>query len=168
MMDILDNMSSLPEWDDDRFNAQEEEDDGESWKKQALRESSKALYEQWRQVMTGINALLASDEADRQEVDEFWTEQKRMLLGDAYQIAVKILTCGRAGMYVIQMENAAIVRKNALLIYGQLLSFAFEEKIEMPHAEAVMADIDVFRQLFKAWIATFSKDEFKDDWGFFV
>jgi hypothetical protein len=40
--------------------------------------------------------------------------------------------------------------------------------IEEDHAVAVKQDIDTFRMLFIKWINTFEKDEFEDEWGFFV
>ena len=166
MDDILNNLSSLPEWDEDNFKGNEE--DGEEWKTAPLKNASRDLYEQWRQVMIGINSLLASAEEDEEAAKDFWAEQKNLLFGDAYQIAVKIQSTVNAGMYVLQMENASIIRKNAIFISGQLLSFAYQGLVEMDHAGAVRADIDSFRQLFKTWIGTFNKDEFDDDWGFFV
>ena len=166
MDDLLNNLSNIPDWDDDKFKTSEES--GESWKTQPLKDASRALYEQWQQVMVGINSLFASVDVEDEASKEFWEDQKMMLLADAYQIAVKIQSTASAEMYVLQMENAAIIRKNAIFISGQLLSFAYQELVEIAHAEAVRADVQQFRLLFRQWISFFKKDEFEDDWGIFV
>jgi hypothetical protein len=66
------------------------------------------------------------------------------------------------------MENAAIIRKNAQLIKSAMLTFNMEGEMEDNYCEAIRAEIDNFRELFKQWIATFQKDEFTDEWGLFV
>lgn len=166
MDDLLNNLSNLPNWDDEKFKGTDEK--GEEWKTKPLRTASRGLYEQWQHVMVGINSLFVSVEEEDEALKEFWEDQKAMVLADAFQIAVKIQSTATADMYVLQMENAAIIRKNAIFISGQLLSFAYQNLIEMEHAEAVRADIEQFRMLFKTWISHFKKDEFEDDWGIFV
>ena len=46
----FDNISGLPEWEDDDFLNEDEE--GEEWKPNPTRDACKAMYEQWKQVMT--------------------------------------------------------------------------------------------------------------------
>jgi hypothetical protein len=166
-MDFLDNLSQLPEWDEEGFNDNEEKD-GESWKRKPLRNAAKALYNQWREVMAGIYALFAVAEKGIDTPEGFLEEQKRMVLSDAIQIAVKVKTSEGVDMYVLLMENAAVVRKNAIFIQTQINSMALMGIIEETHADAVKADIDAFRLLFITWVSTFKKDEYEDDWGFFV
>lgn len=165
-MDILDNLSLLPEWEDDDFN--EKDEDGEAWKNAPLRKAAKTLYNQWREVMSGIYALLSSAEKDPEMPEGFFEDQESLIIGDAMQIAVKIKTSESLEMYVLLMENASIVRKNAIFIQTQISSMALMGVIEESHAEAVRADMEEFRLLFIEWIDTFKKDEFEDEWKFFV
>lgn len=169
-MDLLDNLSSLPEWDDEGFRRIDEEEEGQegSWKQENSYETCKALYNQWRQVMAGIHGLF-SYACQQDDIPEaFLQDQKEHILGDAYQVAVKVRSTAGFDLYVLKMENAAIIRKNAMYIYTGIGSMAAMGFIEEEHAQAVQADIDQFRLLFKRWINTFEKDEFEDEWGFFV
>lgn len=167
-MDILDNLSSLPEWDDEGFRKIDEEEDNEERKNEIGFTTCKTLYNQWREVMAGINGLFsyATQAADIPET--FLQTQKESVLGDAYQVAVKVRSSAGLDMYVLKMENAAIIRKNAMHIHTQIGGMAGMGFIEEAHAKAVRSDIDKFRLLFIEWINTFEKDDFEDEWGFFV
>jgi len=165
----LEKLNDLPEWDDDDFNYEEEE--GEEWKPNATRDACKAMYKQWNQVMIVINGALDSINTNTGR-DSFSPEHgediKGMILGDAYQVAAKIKSSEAGGLYVIRMENAAIIRKNAQFIYSSMLTMMMEGAIEEAHGEVIRSEIDKFRELFKMWVKTFQKDEFEDEWGLFV
>ena len=167
-MDLLDNLSSLPEWDDEGFRKIENEDGDEDLSNDINYKACKTLYNQWREVMAGINGLFsyAQQSADLPEI--LLQSQKESTLNDAYQVAVKLKSSAGLDLYVLKMENAAIIRKNAMSIYTQIGSMATMGFIEEDHASAVRSDIDKFRLLFITWINTFEKDEFEDEWGFFV
>lgn len=165
-MDLLDNLSQLPEWDDEKFDNNNE--DGEAWKNTELRNAAKALYNKWREVMAGLYGLLAHAEKNDDFSAEKFEEQKNMLIGDALQIAVKVRTSDSIGMYVLLMENASIVRKNAISIQTQISALRLMGAIDEDYSDAVKADIEQFRLLFIDWIQTFKKDEFEDEWEFFV
>jgi hypothetical protein len=66
------------------------------------------------------------------------------------------------------MENAAIIRKNAMYIYSALLTLMHEQVLEKSYVMAIRSEIDQFRELFKNWLSTFQKDEFEDEWGLFI
>ena len=167
MDDILDNLSQLPEWDDNDFQNKDDEG-GEAWKNAALRNAAKALYNQWREVMAGILGLLSYAEKNPEMPEGFFEDQKDLLMGDAIQIAVKIKTSAEVDMYVLLMENASVVRKNAIYIQTQISAMVLMGSIEQEHADAVRLDIERFRELFIEWIDTFEKDEYEDEWNFFV
>ncbi len=167
----LDNLSGLPEWEDDEF----EDEEGEAWKPNPTRDACKAMYEQWKEVMTLLNAAFDTDlranETEEEKDDEdpeksLIEHSKGMILGDAYQIAVKIKS-SEAGMYMIRMENASIIRKNAQFIKSIMLTMIAEEAISEEHGMLIRSEIDKFRMLFRDWVATFQKDEFEDEWGLF-
>ena len=165
----FDKLSNMPKWDDDDFRDEEEE--GEEWKPKPTRDACKALYVQWQQVMIVLNGALDSMNSDTGEdsfIPGYWEDYKGMVLGDAYQVAVKINSSEAGGIYIIRMENAAIIRKNAQFIKSSMLTMMAEGAIEKAHGEVIRNEIDKFRNLFKQWAETFQKDEFEDEWGLFV
>ena len=163
-----DHLSDLPDWDDDEFKDEEEE--GEEWKPNLTRAACKELYKQWQQVMIVLNGALDSmviEEKENGFPADYWEDHKAMLLGDAFQIAVKIKS-SEAGLYTIRMENASIIRKNAQFIKSSMLTMMSEEVIEKAHGDVIREEIDKFRELFKIWVSTFQKDEYEDEWGLFI
>ena len=163
-----DHLSDLPEWDDDEFKDEEEE--GEEWKPNPTREACKELYQQWQQVMIVLNGALDSMKIEEKEDGfpaDYWEDHKGMLLGDAYQVAVKIQS-SEAGLYTIRMENASIIRKNAQFIKSSMLTMMAENVIEEEYGRIIRSKIDKFRELFKKWVSTFQKDEYEDEWGLFI
>lgn len=170
-----DKLSDLPEWDDDDFRDEEEE--GEEWKPNPTRDACKALYQQWQQVMIVLNGAMDSMNTntgeetclpDRQGFPaEYWEDHKAMILGDAYQVAVKIKSSESGNMYMLRMENASIIRKNAQFIKSSMLTMMTEGVVEESHGHVIRDEIDKFRELFKQWVNSFEKDEFEDEWGLF-
>lgn len=163
-----DKLSDLPEWEDDDFRDEDEE--GESWKPNPTRDACKALYQQWQQVMIVLNGALDSMNIEEKEgafPPDYWEEHKAMLLGDAFQVAVKVQSSESGNLYMIRMENAGIIRKNAQFIKSAMLTMMSEEVIEKAHGRVIREEIDKFRILFKTWVNTFQKDEFDDEWGLY-
>lgn len=166
----IDNLSDLPDWDDDEFN---ENDEREGWKPKATKEACKTLYRQWQQIVTMLNGAMETmeiPESSEEEISfpkEYWDDYVAMIKGDAYQVGAK-LKSSEADLYTIRMENASIIRKNAQHIYSALLTMAIEKVIEETYVMAIRREIEVFRELFKHWVCTFEKDEYKDEWGLFI
>lgn len=159
-----DNFSDLPDWDDNLKDADEE---GEEWKPNPTRDACKAMYKQWSVIMTMLNGCL-NEESDKTE-EGSWTENyQSMMLGDAMQVGVKIRSSEAGGIYVIRMENASIIRKNAQAVQSSMLLFMEEGVIDKEYGMIIRKEIDVFKSLFIKWVSTFEKDEFTDDWGLFV
>ena len=164
----FDKLSDLPDWDDDD-DFRDEDEEGEGWKPNPTRDACKALYQQWQQVMIVSNGALDSMNIQEKEdgfLADYWEDHKAMILGDAFQVAVKIKS-SEAGLYQIRMENASIIRKNAQFIKSSILTLMAEDVIEEAHGQVIRDEIDKFRELFKEWVDTFEKDEFEDEWGLF-
>ncbi len=89
-------------------------------------------------------------------------------MGDALQVAVKIKSSEVGGLYVIRMENASIIRKNAQYVASSLLLFMHDKVLEEDYIRIIKNEIDEFRELFKQWVQTFEKDECEDEWGLFI
>ena len=163
----FDKISGLPEWDDDDFR--DEDDEGEEWKPNPTRDACKAMYEQWKQVMivlTGAMETMKTETGEEGFPADYWEDHKAMLTGDAHLVAVKIKS-SEAGLFMIRMENASIIRKNAQFIKSSMLTMIAETVIEEAHGMVIRDEIDKFRMLFRHWVSTFEKDEFEDEWGLF-
>ena len=164
-----DDLNELPDWDDDDFD--DEDNDGEGWKSKPTRDACKAMYQQWNTVMTVLKA--AFDSLKTTEDDELFSKEMMedhvgMIMGDAYQVAVKIKSSEAGGLYIMRMENAAIIRKNAQFIKISTNSFMLEGMMEPQHRLIIRDEIDTFKELFKTWVASFVKDDCEDEWGLFV
>jgi hypothetical protein len=167
-MGLLDNLSGMPDWDDE-FKSMYEDSEEEDWQPDATHRACKALYLQWQQVVLLLNGLLDSVTTTEDSFPmEILDSQKEIILVDAHEVAAKIRSSEAGGIYIIRMENAAIIRKNAQFIKTSIAGMLAEEVIDEQHGELVRAEIDKFRELFKQWIGTFKKDEFEDEWGLFV
>ncbi|HEX7753730.1 MAG TPA: hypothetical protein VF421_00180 [Niabella sp.] len=163
----IDHLADLPDWDDERLNRYDEE--GEEWKPRPTREACKALYVKWQEIVLLLNgALKDSFHSEDETPVSYIADQIRMVLGDAYEVGAKIRSSEVGGIYVLRMENAAIIRKNAQSVASALLSLAAEDAVEEKYAELIRAEIAAFKELFKAWVHTFEKDAFTDDWELFV
>jgi len=117
-----------------------------------------------------LNGALDSMEVEEKEDSfpaDYWEDHKAMILGDAYQVAVKIQSSESGNMYVLRMENASIIRKNAQLVKSSVLTMMIEGVVEEAHGKVIREEIDKFRELFKEWVNTFETDEFEDEWGLF-
>ena len=165
----IDNLSELPEWNDDEFG--DEDDEGEAWKPNPTRDACKTMYLQWNTVTTVLKAAFDSlkepDKEDNMFSKEMQEDHIAMVTGDAYEVAVKIRS-SETGLYIIRMENAAIIRKNAQYIYISTNSFMLDGLMEPQHRQVIRDEIDKFRDFFKTWVASFKKDDYEDEWGLFV
>ena len=163
----FDELSGMPDWDDNDFR--DEDDEGEEWKPNPTKDAVRTLYEQWKQVMIVLKGALDSmntETTDDAFPAEYWEDHKAMLMGDAHQVAVKIKS-SEAGLYMIRMENACLIRKNAQFIKSSMLTMIAEKVIEESHGMVIRDEIDKFRMLFRHWVSTFGRDEFEDEWGLF-
>jgi hypothetical protein len=163
----LDDLNFLPPWRDDDFD---DDDDGEEWKRKEAREASKALYLKWRELFALIFAfsenLAGEPEEGKPESHAQSTQQ--LIYENAMIIAPKIMGASGVDLYILQMENAAIIRTNARQLMEQvgfavLMGFADES-----YKKVIEEGMNEFRLLFKKWVATFQKDDIEDDWGLFT
>jgi hypothetical protein len=171
----FDHISGLPEWEDDD-DFREDDEEGEEWKPKPTTEACKSMYEQWKQVMIVLKGAFENENSEKNKNTnntdeagfsaEYWEDHKAMVLGDAYQVAVKIKS-SEAGLYMIRMENATLIRKNAQFISSSMLTMIAERVIEEAHGMVIRDEINKFRMLFRHWVSTFKRDEFEDEWGLF-
>lgn len=156
------DLNELPDWND-KFDEGVEE--GEEWKPDVTREACKAMYKQWSTVMTMLKGVLREDCEGENDHSSF---SQAMMIGDAYEVGAKIRGSEAAGIYVVRMENACIIRKNAQAIQSSMLVFISEGDIDKEYGMLIRKEIEEFKKLFKIWVNSFERDEFTDEWGLFV
>lgn len=163
----LDKLNFLPEWDDERFD--DEEHEGDEWKLKEERGAAKAMYNKWREVfglVIAFTELLDSDD-ENVEKDKFGSITSRLIWENAMIVGPKISGAVHCDLYILKMENAAIIRTNCMQLIIQVSSAVMFEKADKAHEKAIKETMSEFRELFKNWVSHFQKDEFEDEWGLF-
>ena len=92
-------------------------EEGDEWKDNELLEAGKILYDQWREVFQMVMALI--DTLPGNEEGECLST-RQMILENIHMIAPKILSASASTMYLMKMENAAIIRYNCRQMMEQI------------------------------------------------
>lgn len=162
-MDFND-MHSLPEWDDHKMLQRQYE--GEEWKVASHLDATKNLYNKWRDIFLYVESycetLQNAKDYDHAE------KNKELIWQNLFIVAPKIIGAAGAAAYVLKMENASIIRNNCRELMEQVHFTALVGAGEEQYADAIEAEMNKFRELFKVWVDTFVKDEHTDEWGLFV
>ncbi len=167
----LNTLTPFPEWEDEKYD----DDEGDEWKSALKNERAKKLYNQWLQVYMLIEGLCDNLKTTPQKETEdtlpvtadYLEHLKEMMLADATIIPAKISGAEAGDLYVLRMENAAIIRKAATDVYLQCYSFSMMGVANKEELDAVKNEIDIFREYFKEWVNSFETDEYEDEWGLF-
>lgn len=102
------------------------------------------------------------------EENEFLKEVASFMRADATQIPAKIAGAFGDTIYDLKMENATIIRKNAMQIYVQCNGFLMEDFKELEYLQLLRKEIEEFRILFAEWVKTFDPWNYIiDRWGLF-
>lgn len=161
-MDFSD-MHSLPAWDDHRMLKKIYE--GEEWKLRPQFEAAEKLYNKWREIFVLVESYC---ETLQDSADYDHAEKNKELIGqNLFIVAPKIIGAAGAATYILQMENASIVRNNCREMMEQISFTAIVGAGEEKYAEAIEREMEIFRNLFRDWVATFAKDDNEDEWGLF-
>ena len=108
-----------------------------------------------------ITDLVPADNEYLRDIAEF-------MKADAAQIPAKIAGAFGDGPYDLKMENATIIRKNAMEIYVQCNGFLMDDFKEKEYLELLRKEIEEFRILFAEWVKTFDPwNYYIDRWGLF-
>lgn len=168
----LNSLSPFPEWEDEKY----ENNEGDEWKSIVKNERAKKLYNQWLQVYVLLESICENLQTTIDEAadvnalaisGEYLEHLKEMMLADATIIPAKINGAEAGDLYVLRMENAAIIRKAANDVYIQSSSLRMMGVAKTDEIDAVRREIETFREYFKEWVANFERDEFEDEWGLF-
>ncbi len=162
----LEYLNALPEWDDASFH----DGEGDEWKKiSQQRLAAKYLYNKWREVLGLVRAFadnLTSELDDESETHEQMT--KRFIYENGMIIGPKLFGAATTDLYILQMENASIIRTNAKQLMEQVGFAVLMGFAEESYKEVISEAMNEFRLLFKNWVSTFEKDDFEDEWGLFI
>ena len=163
----LDKLNFLPEWEGDNLNRGEE---GDEWKTPETRAAAKALYVKWREVFGLVLAFAENLCEDAAENEHETHEQitKRFIYENAMIVAPKIMGAAGCDLYVLEMENAAIIRTNCRQMMEQIGFAVLMGNADPMHKQVIEESMNEFRGLFKNWVAGFKKDEYEDEWGLFI
>lgn len=160
---FLDKQYILPDWKE-RYDGDETENNG------VTKRAGKALYEQWREayrlVMTFAAVLAEDPEEGAPASEEQWT--KRLIHENAMIVAPKIVSASHCSLYVLQMENAAVIRFNCRQLMEQVSYAVLSGQAEPAYKEVVEEAMEQFRVLFCHWVGTFRRDDYEDEWGLFL
>jgi len=163
----LDKLNFLPEWDDSKFSF---DDEGEEWKTAPAKNAAKALYLKWREVFGLVFAFAEnlSDDPDEKDDETHGQITKELIYQNAMIVAPKLLSVVGCSLYVLQMENAAIIRNNCKELMDQVGFAVLIGNADEGHKQVIADAMNEFKELFKNWVATFKKDDFEDEWGLFI
>lgn len=190
-----DQLSYIPEWGDHSRNYYSEEE-GDEWKNKMKNERAEKLYNKWKEIDYLIEAiwdkwdLSAPDETEKEKNhsakaaeeenpegdDDFeWDIPKDMIewhrdemRGNSLIIPAKISGAEAGDIYILRMENAAIIRKAAMDIYLDCHMLTEAKVAADQDVELLRSEINQFREYFIDWVSGFENDEFEDDWGLFM
>jgi len=159
----LDKLSYLPEWNERLLHM---DDNGEEWKIRPAIEAAKALYQQWREVFDLAIAIADSLTETARMNDEDGI--KRLMYENIMIVGAKIMSAAGGTLYIIKMENAAIIRVNCRQLMDQIGFAVMTGMADERHQQVIRQEMDKFRTLFRQWVVTFQKDAYEDEWGLFV
>ena len=112
------------------------------------------------------NAIVKAIPEDNEYLQE---TTARFMHENALIIPAKLAGAMSIDLYDLQMEAAAIIRKNARELYVMVGSLRFDDDFkEKEYIELLRNAIDEFRLLFVDWVATFDPWNYIiDRWGLF-
>ena len=180
-------LSIIPEWGTRRGNYTDSSP-GDEWKDKLKNERAEKLYNKWKEIDYLINAIWDKWDLSAIETESAETGDDENAIEDEYDLTLpgeliewhreemqknsllipaKISGAEAADLYILRMENAAIIRKAAFDIY--LDCAMLEENVaEEQDIELLRTEINQFRLFFIEWINGFEKDGYEDEWGVFV
>ena len=160
----------------DDFDADEPADDGPDPLRELL---EKPLRHKARDIMFLTRALLESlgpgpesDPAEGidEEAEEDWLyEVQRYMLEQAMLLGAKLASIGRSTDFGQRLETAVLIKRAACELQAQTALLRSFDRTPPEYLDALRAEIDEFRQLFRPWVASFDRTEHYDDgWGLFA
>lgn len=111
---------------------------------------------------------IAKDEDRSVAMSGLLEATKRDMEEYAYTITGKLAGAMGLGLYDLQMENAALIRRSCRELVTCLRGLEMAGHVEEGHFNLLRQAVQEFRPLFVEWVATFKdSDHLWDDWGLF-
>lgn len=152
-----DNIGRFMSYHDD-----DDDDDNESWK--PVNQFGKALY---RKSVDILN--LAQTLCDMlPENDDHAAHTEHMIMQNACIIPAKIKGAMAMEYYSLMIENAVIVKVNAVELCTALWACSTMHGIDQKYVDVIREEIEVFRKIFINWVGAFDKtNDLPDEWHLF-
>jgi hypothetical protein len=116
--------------------------------------------ESWKPIKQHGNAL--------PEDDDHAESTKYMIMQNAYLIPAKIKGAMAMEYYSLMIENAVIVKVNAVELRTALWACNTLHGIEQQYIDVLRNEIEAFRKIFIDWISSFDKEnDLPDEWHLF-
>ncbi len=160
-MEIPNEFDGMPEFEKFFQHNNEEDELGEEWKIIPRRTAAKKLYMQGWKIFNYSRIFCESLKGEYAEMNT------SLILQNASVLCPKIVGAESGDIYIIRMENASIIRTNAIELRIQMKSCTLFDKATEDLAEVILEEIELFKEKFKVWISYFEKDEMEDDWGLY-
>lgn len=162
---IPDDPDNLPDWDDDDVD-----EEGEEWKSKPGKEAVKSLMLKWRNLSDLVYAFMdmLADEGVDPNTESEPQSVRRMIYENITIMGAKIAGAANCKIYILQMENASVIRTNANQLWQQVQYAEMMGFVQQEYCQAIGKEIDAFRLGFRDWVSTFTRDDFEDEWGLYV
>ena len=122
------------------------------------------IYRKANEILDLTRAITGSYDPEQDQM-----KSTVFLMEDALTIISKIAAAAGSEIYVLKMENAVLVKIAARSLRTGLNGLSMQNLSAKEHLDLLRAEIDVFQELFVAWIQTFDPNTNLDDgWGMFV
>jgi hypothetical protein len=149
-------------WEDDD---NDDDDDGYDPEEEQRKLEALPIYQKALEIL----------DLTEQIVDTFNDEERakihrQIMLEDAMIIPAKIAGAEAMDDYILKMENATVIKIHARSLLTQTSSAKYLDLQDERYLKLLRDEIEIFRLLFKEWVATFETDTTKegDGWGLFV
>lgn len=151
--------NQLPPWRKMRTG-----EDGDSWRWKEDVDAAKAVYEQWAEVYS--TATLIADSLDKDDDQQQFTQEA--IFENLIIVSAKIQSAAGDTLYIIKMENAALIRFNCRQLWEQIAFAVLSDWTDKQYKNLIEEQIEEFKRRMRHWIGTFKKDDIEDEWGLFV
>lgn len=125
---------------------------------------AKALFEKGKEISEVVRAILDLCPDD----NEMLKEVAGWMMGDAYNLSVKVAGAEGGDLYDLKMENASIIRKSARELVVNTHGLEMHGFEETDYFTLIREHVEEYRLLFIDWVETFDKWNYIiDRWGLF-
>jgi hypothetical protein len=159
-------------FDDDDFDINDfnfEDYDPEETKREMDEENKRVrdlpLTKKAREIFDLTHAICESMPDDGEYVDMY----RGLLMENAIMLVPKIAGAEAMDDYGLKMENAVIIKVNAMQLRTQLNGCEMFNLVKEDYLGILREAIDEFKILFADWVSKFEKTDIYDDgWGLWV